>query len=116
MWWRGSDGTFCRGVQLLGLFLAGGVRVVPSHGDETVCVHVAHSAHVESGHHEVHSQLAHITNSHGWLRGANSKKERSQTTATTEFFLFLCQNQRPEGVTWGDGHELILPDVNKPNN
>lgn len=56
--------TFCSGVQLLSVFFAGGVRVVPGHGDETVCVQVAHSAHVESGHDEVHRQLAHVTDSH----------------------------------------------------
>lgn len=63
------DGTFCRGVQLLSIFFAGSVRVVSSHGNETVCVYVANSAHVESGHNEVHSQLAHIPNSHCWLVG-----------------------------------------------
>lgn len=60
--------TFCRGVQLLGIFFAGGVRVVPSHGNETVCMDEAHSAHVESGHDQVHGQLGHIANSHGRLR------------------------------------------------
>jgi len=62
------DGTFCWGVQLLSVFFTGGVWIVSSHGDETVRVYVAHSAHVERGHNEVHGQLAHITNSHCWLR------------------------------------------------
>lgn len=52
--------TFCGSVQLLGVLFAAAVRVVSSHGDQAVCVHVAHPAHVESGHQEVHSQLTHV--------------------------------------------------------
>lgn len=55
-------------MHLLSILFAGGVRVVPSHRDETVCVYVAHSIHVESGHNEVHRQLTHITDSHSWLQ------------------------------------------------
>lgn len=59
--------TFCWGVQLLGVFSAGCVRVVTGHGNETVRVEEAHSAHLKSGHDQVHGQLAHITDSHGRL-------------------------------------------------
>lgn len=64
---NGWIGTFCRGVQLHCVLFACGVRVVPSHGDETVCVDEAHCAHVESGYDEVCRQLTHITHSHRWL-------------------------------------------------
>lgn len=61
--------TFGRSVQFLGVFFAGGVRVVSSHGDQAVCVHEAHSAHVQSGHQEVDSQLTHVTNGNRRLEG-----------------------------------------------
>lgn len=47
-------------MQLLRVFLAGAIWVVSSHGDQAVCVHVAHPAHVESGNKEVHSQLTNV--------------------------------------------------------
>lgn len=51
-------------MKLLSILLAADIRVVPGHRDETVCVDVSHSAHVESGDDEVHGQLAHVTNSY----------------------------------------------------
>lgn len=73
-------------MQLLAIFFAAGIRVVPGHRDETVSVYVAHPTHVQSGHDEIHGQLTHVTYGHRRLEEERGRGEVTKVKRRRELF------------------------------